>query len=266
MSPLVTQPPDRETGRILDLSYPNAFQNLALEEALAKSNLGSSITVRLWENPPSVILGRFQNPTDEVNIGFCNSMSIKIARRFTGGGAVYHDLGNLNFTIAGPRPKNCSVSKLHNDYAGIILGALKAFGIDGNFAPPNSIEVSGKKISGGAAWMGRQNMLWHASILVSTNTQILTQILSPSTTLRSTNFVRSKKQVVTTLEQVVGKSADLTAVKRELIDNCVRRLGFQPQNAPLTENETSSMMRLFAEKYSKDDWNLHGHWGDQQKK
>lgn len=113
--------------------------------------------------------------------------------------------------------------------------------------------------------MGRQNVLWHASILVSTDMQILTHALSPSTALHRTNFVRSKRQVVTTLQQVVGKSADLAAVKRELIDNCVRRLGFQPQNAQLTEDETSSMMRLFAEKYSKNDWNLHGHWGDEKK-
>lgn len=117
MSSLVRQPVSTTEGRILNLSYPNAFQNLALEEALAKSNLSSSITtVRLWENPPSVILGRFQNPTDEVDIAFCNSRGIKIARRFTGGGAVYHDLGNLNFTIAGPRPKNCSLNRLHTDY------------------------------------------------------------------------------------------------------------------------------------------------------
>jgi lipoate-protein ligase A len=120
--------------------------------------------------------------------------------------------------------------------------------------------VSGKKISGGAAWVGSRNVLWHASILVSTDTQVLSQALSPSMTPRGTNFVRSKWQHVTTLQELVGKPVDLAAVKRELIDNCVRRLPSTLQDAQLTEKETRGMMHLFEEKYSKDDWNVHGHW------
>jgi len=249
------------TGRILNLSYPSAFQNLALEEALATGDLPlRSTTVRLWENPPAVVLGRFQNPTDEVDIAFCESRGIRIARRFTGGGAVFHDPGNLNLTIAAPRPKGSSLTELHRGYTTIILRALKNFGIQGSFAPPNTIQVLGKKIAGGAAWVGKQNVLWHASILISTDTQTLIQALSPGRTTNTTDFVRSKWQQVTTLKEATGKLVELAAVKRELTSTCERQLQFKLQDGQLTGSETRGMTKLLAEKYLRDDWNLHGHW------
>jgi lipoate-protein ligase A len=260
MSSLVTQPPPPAAGRLLDLSYSSAFQNLALEEALAKGDLSSSnITVRLWENPATVILGRFQNPTDEVDVPFCESQGITLGRRFTGGGAVFHDPGNLNLTIISPRLMGKPLAELHRGYIAIILSALKAFGIEPSFAPPNAIQVLGKKIAGGAAWISSQTVLWHASILISTNTKTLNHALSPSRTSPETCFVRSKWQEVTTLQEITGKSTNMVAVKRELIKACERHLGSELSPTQLTEKVTGAMMRLLAEKYSRDDWNLHGH-------
>jgi lipoate-protein ligase A len=261
MSPLVTQPLPKDPGRILNLSYPSPFRNLALEEALATSNeTASRTTVRLWENPPTAILGRYQKPTHEIDIAFCETRGIEIARRFTGGGAVYHDHGNLNFTIATTRTRDCTITGLHNRYTAIILGMLRNFGVEGSFASPNTIEVSGKKISGAAAWVGNQNVLWHASILISTDTMALRGALSPSKVTKRTSFTRSKWREVITLEQAGNKPLDLHAVKRTLVDTCERQLGLELQDSQLTENETVSMTRLFEEKYSKDYWNLCGHW------
>ncbi len=74
--------------------------NLALEEYIMKEIAGEEPVVRLWQNRPSVIVGRYQNTVEEINADYIERNGIKVVRRLTGGGAVYHDLGNLNFTFA----------------------------------------------------------------------------------------------------------------------------------------------------------------------
>jgi lipoate-protein ligase A len=248
--------------RLLDLSYSSAFKNLALEEALARCNRATSIpTVRTWTNPPTVVVGRFQEISAEVDVDACRQSNVEIARRFTGGGAVFHDEGNLNLTMVAPRQRDSSLDNLNRANCAVVLDLLDQLGVEGKFVPPNSIEISGKKVSGAAAALGRDFALWHASILISTDTQLLGRVLFPSQTAKVTTFIRSRWQPVITLDGALGRHVELEDVKQKLVDSYGKVYGAEPETGRLFADEEHMMKSLYTVKYRSREWNLHGTWG-----
>lgn len=246
--------------RVLDLSFPLVSQNLALEEALARGvELGDSKpTIRFWTNPCSAVIGRFQQVESEVDVAFCERSQIPIARRFTGGGAVFHDAGNLNFTIAGPRHENVPMSKMQENNSSIVLQALEEFGLEASYTPPNSIEVSGKKVSGAAAALGRGFAFWHASILISTDTKLLSRVLRPSRSTGPTKFVHSRWKQVTTLEDLIGVHVDVEDIKTRLLSIFEKQLHTETERRKLTSVEQDRLSALHTQKYTSREWTFTG--------
>jgi lipoate-protein ligase A len=246
--------------RLLDLSYASVFQNLALEEALARCSASEPrSTVRIWVDPRAVVVGRFQDVQTEVDVDLCQQNNIQIARRFTGGGAVFHDEGNLNLTIVTSRLRETSLIRFHEINCSVILNLFDQLGLEGNFVPPNSIEISGKKVSGAAAALGRDFALWHASILVSTHEHMLNRLLLPSRETRASNFIRSKWQPVTTLESALGTHVSLEEAKRRLVSSCERCYGVKLESGQLHADEEQLMTSLYVRRYSSPEWNLRGY-------
>ena len=259
MPPMVSEA-DSDNWRLLDLSYDSVFLNLAFEEALARNTVSSNFrsTVRFWVNPPSVVLGRFQESSTELDAKLCEENNIQIARRFTGGGAVFHDQGNLNFTIVTRRKERTALSQLHEIDSSIVLEALGGLGLRATFLSPNSILIGGRKVSGAAAAMGSDFTLWHSSILVSTNVDTLKLVLAPSEKAHSTRFVRSQWQPVTTLQAALGRTIGLDDVKEQLMRSVEESLGVRLEvDTPSTEEE-NRVGRLYRRKYSLSEWNLYG--------
>ncbi len=252
---------------MLNLSYNSPFKNLALEETLAHSTLSEEFrpTLRLWVDPPAVIMGRFQDVASEVDTTICDRNNVQIARRFTGGGAVFHDEGNLNFTVVTKRTKRISLTKLHEINSSIIMHTLSKLGAKVSFSPPNTILVSGRKISGAAAALGNHFTLWHSAILISTNTDLLERVLSPSREVRSTRFVRSRWQPVTTLQASLGKLVSMEEVRLQLTKSVERVLGVTIENGDLRSDEKMRFELLHARKYSSSDWNLRGDYKENEK-
>ncbi len=246
--------------RVLDLSYGSVFENLALEEALARTTQSANFqpTVRFWVDPPSVVLGRFQRTTDEVDTALCEQYGVQIARRFTGGGAVFHDEGNLNFTIVNRGNGTLSPTKLHEDDSSIVVDALRGLGMKASFLSPNSILVGSRKVSGAAAALGNGFTLWHNSILISSNIDILERVLAPSRKIDSTPFVRSRWCPVSTLEAVLGKRIGLEQVKSQLVSSLQSILGVKVKAGRLNADEEATFSSLFDGKYSSLDWNQDG--------
>jgi len=253
-----------ETWRILDLSYASASQNLALEEALVQDDLSEDFTptIRVWINPPAAVIGRFQDVKSEVDMKFCEQNQIQIVRRFTGGGAVYHDEGNLNFTIVMPKPESVGLLEFHKINALIIQDCLSGLGLISEFTPPNSVEIAGKKISGAAAGFYRKQSLWHASILISTDIVTATHVLSPSRRNFEATHVRSRWKPVTTLEASLGKYVPLDEVKTCLLRSFEKLNGARLQSLPLSDAETKRMHNLLLSKYSNYEWNHLGTWSE----
>jgi lipoate-protein ligase A len=251
---------DLDNWRMLDVSCSSVFQNLALEEALARSTLSAEFrpTVRFWLNPPSVVFGRFQETSAEVDTSLCEENNIQIGRRFTGGGAVFHDEGNLNLTIVTRNKDRIPPTRLHSTNSSIVLDALRGLGLKATFLSPNSILLGDRKVSGAAAALGSDFTLWHTSILVSTNVDTLDLVLSPSKKSNATRFVRSQWKPVTTLQAALGKRVSVDDVKFQLIRSMRESLRVKLEEDGLGTVEERWFTSLYGRKYSSPGWNLFG--------
>ncbi|HRC66441.1 MAG TPA: lipoate--protein ligase family protein, partial [Bacteroidales bacterium] len=139
----------------------NPYFNLASEEYLLK-NYEEDVFM-LWRNEPSIIIGKHQNALAEINIEYVKENHIKVVRRITGGGAVFHDLGNLNFTFISNSPNSKPVMNFKK-YTQPIVDVLVNLGVDARFEGRNDIVIDGKKISGNAECVYKNRFLHHGTI------------------------------------------------------------------------------------------------------
>jgi len=247
--------------RLLDLEYTDAPSNLALEEALARQ-VGegrSPPTLRLWRNRNAAVIGENQSVDAELHLDACRELGIQVVRRFTGGGAVYHDLGNLNYSICAQKLPSSSL-ELHQaifrqglDCAAACLGT---FGLESSRVPVNTIVVHGRKISGGAGAIRWGAVFYHGSILVSTDLEILWKILKREQPPVPRALVQSTRLPVTSLKTELGRAIPISQVKRALEDAFTETFKTELALGPATEKEVQMISALVKEKYGTHEWNL----------
>lgn len=161
--------------RYIRNSSTNAHYNMAFDEFCLEELSLEEPVFCLWQNAPSVIIGLNQNALSEVNIPYLEEHGILLARRVTGGGAVYHDLGNLNYTIVGRS------SDLEQDYPGyltFIVNALRTLGVEAELSGRNDILVGGRKVSGFAKRVWKDRLMVHGTLMYDVNLDTLTHALS----------------------------------------------------------------------------------------
>jgi lipoate-protein ligase A len=250
-----------ETWRLLDLEYENSYLNLALEEAIP-TIVGKGLmpnTVRFWRNPNTVVVGYFQSVPLEVNFEACKKYGTAIVRRFTGGGAVYHDHGNLNYAIS-----------LHNDHrlvksditetfkalsTGVVAG-LREIGLNAIHEPTNCFHVRGRKIGGAAGSIKGGFVFYHGSILVNSDLHVLSEVLNSSNESFPSKYVRSVKRDVSTLSYELGRDLPIQEVKEALRKAFEKTFIIEFAEIGLAEEEEMLCQRLFKEKYSIEAWNF----------
>ena len=168
--------------------HRRAEQNLALEQELLS---GSEEVVLFYVNDSAVVVGRNQTIEAEVDLDYCQRYDIEVVRRLSGGGAVYHDCGNLNYAIicnGGERP-------LDRDYTEPIVWALRALGVDAVTGSRGEITVDGVKISGSASMVRRERVLFHGTLLFDANLQMLNAALRGDETRRGKGIKSVHSQV-----------------------------------------------------------------------
>ena len=149
--------------------------NLALEELLCEQYCDEA--VMLWRNNNAIIVGRNQNTAAEIDAGFVRENHIDVVRRMTGGGAVYHDLGNINYTIIAPGRQLETEAFARN--ADMIVQVLKSYGLDAAFQGRNDILLDGRKISGSAKRVLNDRTLFHGTMLFDADLSVLEKALTP---------------------------------------------------------------------------------------
>ena len=177
---------------IIELTKKNIFENLSVEEFLL-DNFDPPILI-LWRSSPSVVLGKNQNPWIECNLKEMIDDDIKLARRISGGGTVYHDEGNLNYSIIEDN-KTYNSNKIYR----MILDALKNLNIEAQIKSQNSLFYNGKKFSGTAFAYKKNKVLHHGTLLLDSNLKKLNKYLNNEDIKIKTKAVKSNSAEVTNL-------------------------------------------------------------------
>lgn len=250
-----------ETWRLLDAEYQDPYMNLALEEAIPLSvgKGASPNTLRFWRNPNAVVIGNFQSAETEVSLDACNRHQTAIVRRFTGGGAVYHDLGNLNCAISVRRDHPLIKTDFGETFMILskwILEGLRLLGASARYEPPNSIEVNGRKIAGGAGAVKSGFVFHHCSILISSDLKMLSEVLNSCKDSVGKPGVRSVRKDVSTLSVELGRELSFAEVKDSLRKSFEKDFMVRLADGETTEEERALAEKLHDEKYSTETWNL----------
>ncbi|KAG8536669.1 hypothetical protein GDO81_005489 [Engystomops pustulosus] len=213
-------------GLILQSTSNNVYENLAVEDWIHDHmDLEQKNVLFLWRNSPSVVIGRHQNPWKECNLHLMRERGIGLARRRSGGGTVYHDLGNINLTFLTSKKKYDRMENLH-----LVIRALKTLQpyLDVQATKRYDLLLDGKyKISGTAAKLGRTIAYHHCTLLCSADSSLLPLVLqSPYDGIQS-NATPSVPSVVKNLSQVYSS---LTC--EAVMDSVAKEYSFQFDNKP----------------------------------
>ncbi len=223
--------------------------NLALEEALFEGVGPDRPPVfMLWQNGPSVIVGCHQNAMEEVNAAEVRARGLPVVRRSTGGGAVYHDLGNLNFSILEYRPQAGRVDFAR--YLQPIVRALGRVGVEAAVTGRNDIEAGGRKISGSAQRLSRGRVLHHGTLLVDADFEAMTRALHPDPEKYLSKGVASVRARVANISEFWRPGSDIGAL-------CSLLAGEAGAGAaPVPDWARDAALRLQREKYGRWEWNI----------
>lgn len=174
----------------------NPYENLAIEKFLLDAVEKNSCILYLWQNKNTVVIGKNQNPWLECNCTLLEEKGVKIARRLSGGGAVYHDLGNLNFTFIAPT-ENYNLDKQMQ----VIKTACKLCGIPAEISGRNDITVNGRKFSGNAFYNSKGKAYHHGTLLINADIDVMNTLLTPPKAKLEAKGVKSVKSRVANLSE-----------------------------------------------------------------
>ncbi len=246
----------------------DAYDNLSYENALfrhisALTEKGDeAYALFLWRNDKTVVIGRHQNPYKECNLEYMKNHGIKLARRTTGGGAVYHDKGNLNFTFIASCTKYDKQKNLD-----IVLKALNSLGISASLSGRNDILLNDKKISGNAFKNVRFASLHHGTILINLANEDAENSLTPDKYKLAKKGVDSVKSRIINLKEI-DKDIDYLKVSAALENSLLSSFRSNEKifelplpTKDLYEKYTSNAW-LFGD-YKADDYTVSGNfeWG-----
>jgi lipoate---protein ligase len=248
---------------LIDVEYrDNPFMNMAVEEAIPRvvGEGKSPSTVRFWHNSNTIVIGCFQSARLEVNMEACKETGTEIVRRFTGGGAVYHDVGNLNYAISlrkGHRlvPDENLQLVFQRLSEGAVEG-LRKLGVKAEFQPVNDIQVEGKKVSGAAGSIRWNTIFHHGCILVNSDLSILGRVLNVPRVKLEDRHVASVQKRVTTVRDELGREISTREVRDAIVNGIETCYRVRAEPGDLTKEELGLAEELYQTKYSRLEWNL----------
>lgn len=228
----------------------NPYFNIALEEyCLMHVDPGEDYFL-LWQNEPSIIIGRNQNTLEEINQRFVKERGIKVVRRISGGGAVYHDLGNLNFTfisrVEPGRPINFSV------FVNPIINVLRELGVDATLVGRNDIVAYGKKISGNAQRLYQRKFLHHGTLLFDVNIEDLAEALNVSADKIESKGIKSIRSRVGNIREFLKEDMTIDEFRERL----QRRLSndYESEEIKLPEEAILRISETARDKFASWAW------------
>ncbi len=228
----------------------NPWYNLALEEYFLKDAGINEDIVVLWQNRKAVIIGRHQNTAAQLNQKYAAEHDIDIARRMTGGGAVYHDLGNLNYTFITSYEKCETID--FREFAGPVIEALGNLGLKAELSGRNDITVNGRKISGTAQAGAGKKIMFHGTLMYDVDTETLSRVLSVDVDKIRAKGVASVKSRVGNMKDYLPANVGIDDIKREILNVMSSREGVREYF--LSSENRKAITELTKHKYGTEEW------------
>ncbi|HPH95360.1 MAG TPA: lipoate--protein ligase [Anaerolineaceae bacterium] len=228
------------------------YINLAIEEHLMRNLATDEDILLFYINEPSIIIGKHQNTLEEINLEYVQSHNIHVTRRLSGGGAVYHDLGNLNFSfITENRPEN-----VHNfrKFTEPVVRALQTLGVPAEVGGRNDILADGRKISGNAQYISGKRMVSHGTLLFNTDMSELSRALNVKPGKIQSKGIKSVQSRVANISEFLAAPMDTETFRTHLLHEILERSESIPQYH-LTPADWEAINALSLSRYQTWDWN-----------
>ena len=238
----------------INTSTDAAF-NLALEELLGST--ADTFTVMLWQNANAVIIGRNQNAIQEINSSFVKENNIQVVKRLTGGGAVYHDMGNINYTII--RQGKYLANEDFAPNAKFIIDALNKLGVPAEFSGRNDILAYGKKISGSARSYINNNTLFHGTLLFDANMDILSNALACDPAKMVSKGIKSVRSRVGNLKELSFPNLS-TKEFLPIFAKSIKESFKDVEELAIPQDLIIQAEKLANERYRTWEWNFGSNW------
>ena len=244
--------------RILPDIETSAAMQMAIDEAIliARVKKQSPGTIRFYSwKPKAITIGYFQSLKKEVDEKKAKVLGIDVIRRYTGGGAVFHDKEITYSICIGEKTAGIDIIKSYEKICGFIIKGMECLNLKAQFKPINDIIVNGKKISGNAQTRKDGIILQHGTLLLDVDVNTMFSILKiPDEKIRD-KLIENARQRVTSLKQELGKDISFTQAKTALISGFKKTFKAELKEQELSEFEKAAVKKLFKQKYSTKEWN-----------
>ncbi len=206
----------------------------------------------LWRNAPAVIVGRHQNTLAEINAEYVREHNIPVVRRMSGGGAVFHDLGNLNFTFVARGDHNADLD--FRRFTQPILATLQGLGVDARFQGRNDLTINGRKFSGNAEYIRRGRVLHHGTLLFSAQMADVAATLRPDPAKFADKAVKSVRGRVTNISEHLPRPMTVLEFRDCLLDNVMTATP-DAERYTFSDDDRAAIEQLRDAKYATWEWN-----------
>ncbi|MCT4593926.1 MAG: lipoate--protein ligase [Anaeromicrobium sp.] len=228
----------------------NPYFNLALEEyVMTKMDKDQEYFI-LWQNEPTIVVGKHQNTIGEINLDYVKNNKIHVVRRLSGGGAVYHDLGNLNFTFVVNKKEKAEFD--FKIFTKPIIDVLKKMGVKANPTGRNDLVIKDKKFSGNAQYIKKGRILHHGTLLFDSDMKELVKALNVSDVKIICKGIKSIRSRVTNIKEHLNKEYTLEDFKNNILA-CL--YGNNIKKYDLTKDDYDSIDKIMNERYMTWEWN-----------
>lgn len=225
--------------------------NLALEEYVFNYLDQFDEIFLLWINEPTIVVGKHQNTIEEINTQYVKENNINVVRRLSGGGAVYHDLGNLNYTIISKNKDSNGFD--FKTFSQPVIEVLADLGIHAEFTGRNDIVIDGKKFCGNAQYMRKGRVLHHGAILFDVELDVLAKALKVSQDKIVSKGVKSVRSRVTNIKEHLKEDITIEDFKELLLKHMFKDKE-DMEVYELTEEDLKNINKLMEERYMTWDW------------
>lgn len=229
----------------------NPFFNHAAEEYMLENF--EEECFMLWINRPSILIGRNQNALAEINMEYVKEKDITIVRRASGGGAVFNDYGNMNFTFISKVEDNSFAD--FKRFAYPVIDGLKKLSINAEFSGRNDITIEGKKISGNAQYKHRNKVLHHGTLLFSASMSNLSSALNVRPIKLKSKGVESVTSRVTNISEHLKETMTLKEFK-DFLTNHMMTTCDNSRFYEFSQKDLQGIHKIMNEKYATWEWNF----------